>query len=378
VQVCVGAAFDFHAGAKPMAPRWMQQSGLEWLFRLVQEPRRLWRRYLVANSLFLAKFLGAFARRLGTTLEGKELGIGDWESDGRGPGPRQISDDRSGAMPTLVVGMLPVAQPRPHGHGERGHGTQQVSLAADSQSRSPLPTSAVPVDVVVPCYNERPVAEELIENLNGLSAALGERYGFRFLLVDDGSTDGTADRLRGLVNGRRGYEILRHERNRGVAAAIMTGIAAARAEIVCSMDADCSYDPRQLGEMIPMLVEGVDLVTASPYHPLGGVQGVPAWRLLLSRSASSLYREVLRRPLYTYTSCFRVYRRGAMAGIALAEGGFVGIAEILWRLDRRGSRIVECPAVLRSRRLGQSKMKLAGTAAGHLRLLARALRNGEG
>jgi N-acetylglucosaminyldiphosphoundecaprenol N-acetyl-beta-D-mannosaminyltransferase len=55
VQVCVGAAFDFHADALPMAPAWMQRTGLEWLFRLVQEPRRLWRRYLVTNSTYLAK-----------------------------------------------------------------------------------------------------------------------------------------------------------------------------------------------------------------------------------------------------------------------------------------------------------------------------------
>lgn len=53
VQVCVGAAFDFHAGTKRQAPRWMQDRGLEWLFRLCQEPRRLWRRYAVTNSLFL-------------------------------------------------------------------------------------------------------------------------------------------------------------------------------------------------------------------------------------------------------------------------------------------------------------------------------------
>jgi N-acetylglucosaminyldiphosphoundecaprenol N-acetyl-beta-D-mannosaminyltransferase len=49
----VGAAFDFIAGVKKQAPRWMQQSGLEWLFRLMQEPRRLWRRYLIGNSLFI-------------------------------------------------------------------------------------------------------------------------------------------------------------------------------------------------------------------------------------------------------------------------------------------------------------------------------------
>jgi N-acetylglucosaminyldiphosphoundecaprenol N-acetyl-beta-D-mannosaminyltransferase len=53
VLIGVGAAFDFIAGTKKQAPRWVQRSGLEWLFRLCQEPRRLWRRYLIGNSLFL-------------------------------------------------------------------------------------------------------------------------------------------------------------------------------------------------------------------------------------------------------------------------------------------------------------------------------------
>lgn len=60
VQLLVGAAFDFHAGVKPMAPRWMQNCGLEWLFRLLCEPRRLWQRYLVTNSIYLY--------RVGTSL----------------------------------------------------------------------------------------------------------------------------------------------------------------------------------------------------------------------------------------------------------------------------------------------------------------------
>lgn len=59
VQVCVGAAFDFHAGTKKTAPEWMQRRGLEWLFRLSSEPTRLWRRYLVTNSLFIWKFVCA-------------------------------------------------------------------------------------------------------------------------------------------------------------------------------------------------------------------------------------------------------------------------------------------------------------------------------
>lgn len=49
----IGAAFDFHAGRVRRAPRWMQRSGLEWLFRLISEPRRLWRRYLILAPRFV-------------------------------------------------------------------------------------------------------------------------------------------------------------------------------------------------------------------------------------------------------------------------------------------------------------------------------------
>jgi N-acetylglucosaminyldiphosphoundecaprenol N-acetyl-beta-D-mannosaminyltransferase len=57
VLIGVGAAFDFHAGLKRQAPPWMQRNGLEWLFRLLTEPRRLWRRYLLNNPLFVWRVL---------------------------------------------------------------------------------------------------------------------------------------------------------------------------------------------------------------------------------------------------------------------------------------------------------------------------------
>ena len=56
VMLGVGAAFDFLAGIRAQAPGWMQRAGLEWLFRLLVEPRRLWRRYLIGNSRFLFHF----------------------------------------------------------------------------------------------------------------------------------------------------------------------------------------------------------------------------------------------------------------------------------------------------------------------------------
>jgi N-acetylglucosaminyldiphosphoundecaprenol N-acetyl-beta-D-mannosaminyltransferase len=60
VLIGVGAAFDFHAGLVPQAPNWLQEAGLEWAYRLAQEPRRLWRRYLRYNP----RFVGAFTRQL--------------------------------------------------------------------------------------------------------------------------------------------------------------------------------------------------------------------------------------------------------------------------------------------------------------------------
>ena len=63
VLIGVGAAFDFHAGLVPQAPPWIQESGLEWAYRLSQEPRRLWKRYLTYNPRFVWKFAAQLARR---------------------------------------------------------------------------------------------------------------------------------------------------------------------------------------------------------------------------------------------------------------------------------------------------------------------------
>jgi polysaccharide deacetylase family protein (PEP-CTERM system associated) len=229
----------------------------------------------------------------------------------------------------------------------------------------------VPITIVVPCYNEEGSLEYLSNTLRSVAVSLKPRYELSFLFVDDGSRDGTWELLNRLFKTRPGCQLLRHETNQGVAAAILTGLQAARTEVVCSIDCDCTYDPHSLAEMIPRLADGVDLVTASPYHPSGRVLNVPAWRLSLSRGASFLYRRVLRQKLSTYTSCFRVYRRSTVAGLRLREGGFLGVSEILARLDLAGATIVEHPATLEVRLLGQSKMKVLRSVLGHLRLLAR-------
>ncbi|MCG8591451.1 MAG: glycosyltransferase [Proteobacteria bacterium] len=264
-------------------------------------------------------------------------------------------------------------KPEPVAASPRRDRAVSVSRPVPSE---PAPASGTrrPVTVVVPCFNEELVLPYLANTLDEVREQLCERYDLRFLFVDDASQDDTWDSLERLFGGRSDCRRIRHDRNRGVAGAICTGLEHAETEIACSIDCDCTYDPAQLAEMIPLMKEGVAMVTASPYHPLGAVEGVPGWRLFLSRTLSRMYRLVLHHKLDTYTSCFRVYRREAVVGMPLANGGFLGVAEMLGRLDLAGERIVECPAVLQVRVLGHSKMKTLATIRGHLGLWLRLAR----
>ena len=246
-------------------------------------------------------------------------------------------------------------------------------VSTDQPLSSGHESGALPrVTVVVPLFNEADSLQQLRGALTRLGAAMANKYEVEFVLVDDGSTDGTYDSIIRLFAGDQRARCVRHAVNRGLAAALATGIEEAKAEIVASIDADCTYEPVQLLSLLERFDDGVDMVVASPYHPEGQVIGVPVWRLAISKLASRLYRFVLRNQLHTYTSCFRVYRRSSVAGMPQTLGGFVGVVEMLWQLDRRGGTIVECPAVLTVRRTGQSKMRILKTALGHLRLLAAA------
>jgi polysaccharide deacetylase family protein (PEP-CTERM system associated) len=232
------------------------------------------------------------------------------------------------------------------------------------------PTSTLPVSIVVPCYNESQSLGYLSNTLNSVMRALGDDYTLTFIFVDDGSTDDTWSVLHKLFGSRPDCRLVKHAQNLGVAHSIQTGIRHAETQIVCSIDCDCTYDPHELGRMIPLLTDGVDIVTASPYHPKGQVRNVPSWRIFLSKTLSQLYRLVLHQKLYTYTSCFRVYRRQSAATLKIRHPGFLGVAELIAQADVSGHRIVEYPSTLEVRVLGRSKMKILLAITGHLSLLA--------
>lgn len=249
--------------------------------------------------------------------------------------------------------------------------SSELKVASSKEKTGNQRSKIANISIVIPCYNETEALPYLANTLRSVEIDLVESgYQPNFIFVDDKSTDGTLELLTELFGNKQNIEIIAHEANQGVAAGIMSGIRAAKTEIVCSMDCDCTYDPHELLNMLPLLSNNVDMVTASPYHKNGGVRNVPSWRLFLSRGASFLYRRVLRSKLDTYTSCFRVYRRSSLVGIRLDESGFLGVAEMLGRLDLKGGTIVEFPAVLEVRLFGASKMKTAKTVLGHLKLLS--------
>lgn len=234
----------------------------------------------------------------------------------------------------------------------------------------PMPASVPRLEatLVVPIYNEEQNVRYLFRTLSKFRERLSGRYRLHLVLVDDHSTDNTWALLQQHFGSLPDTHLVRHPQNRGVAAAIMTGVKAAPTEVVCSIDCDCSYDPNDLGEMLPM-IENADLVTASPYHPQGSVMNVPSWRLFLSKTLSRMYSALLDDRLYTYTSCCRVYRKSVFENFEPENSGFLGVAETLIECKRNGGRVVEYPATLESRLFGESKMKVVRTIGRHLGLL---------
>ena len=126
--------------------------------------------------------------------------------------------------------------------------------------------------VVLPFFNEEALLPGLPDTFARIRTALAD-HGVRLLCVDDGSRDGTAAGLAALDD----IEIITHRQNRGVGAAMATGIEAATGDAVVVYDPDEPYDVALLAPLVDAL-EGAEVSTLSPYHPDGEVAGVPASR----------------------------------------------------------------------------------------------------
>jgi dolichol-phosphate mannosyltransferase len=221
----------------------------------------------------------------------------------------------------------------------------------------------VRVTVVLPFFNEEALLPALPGLFDRIRAAL-KGHDVRLLAVDDGSTDGTSAGLKRVA----GLDVATHPKNRGVGAAMTTGLSEATGDAALVFDPDEAYAPEVLPRLLAAL-EGNDVVTASPYHPDGAVEGVGAFRLLLSRAASALYRARTKAPLRTFTCAVRAYRLPAAKGLLPAPADFTAAAYLLAKALANGLRVKEVPATLRVRRAGRSKMRLWRATKAHLRLL---------
>lgn len=224
--------------------------------------------------------------------------------------------------------------------------------------------------VVVPCWNE---CESLPEAFERLEAMVRTRPGWEVLFVDDGSTDGTRELLEDLVADSRWAGLLTHAENLGLGAALKTGFSAARGDIVCTMDSDCTYPPERMDELVDVVKRGADIATASPWHPDAKQSGESGLRFFVSRCASRVHSLALGRRIYTLTSLFRAYSAPVLANITPRANGFGAVAETLVKAALAGYRIHEVPMPVTTRRHGVSKMNSVDAVGQHVLLLTQTI-----
>ncbi len=228
---------------------------------------------------------------------------------------------------------------------------------------------------MIPCYNEESSIPSIESEIRAVARDLSASGSVvEVVFVDDGSTDGTWPALTGLADRLRAdvfIRLERHDTNRNLGAALRTGFAACRGSIIVTTDSDSTYKFSEIPALVSRLTSDVSIVTASPYHPSGGVAGVPPYRLVLSKGSSLIYRALVDPGIYTYTSLFRAYRAEVVRDVEFRSDGFLAVAEILVNAMFFGYRVAEYPTVLHARVAGTSKAKLLRTILAHLRFHGR-------
>lgn len=227
------------------------------------------------------------------------------------------------------------------------------------------------ISIVIPCYNEVDNIPKLGLEFFPVVNQLAATRSVEVIFVDDGSNDGTFSGLQlafgASANPNPLIKIKKHPANRGLGAAIRTGLAAAQGDVVVTTDSDGTYRFEEILPLLERLGSSVDLVTASPYHPDGGVMNVPGYRLVLSKGSSLLYRLLVSWRIHTYTALFRAYRRKVIETVPFHSNGFLAGTEILVNSLLMGYRVAEYPTILHSRVKGTSKAKIIQTIVAHLR-----------
>ena len=210
--------------------------------------------------------------------------------------------------------------------------------------------------ITIPTYNEKENMESLVTHLLALPTKV------YVIVVDDNSPDGTGEIADRLVLENIGRVSVKHRPGKlGLGTAYIAGFkeALARgADLVCSMDADFSHNPRYVPAIVDKINQGYDLVIGSRYMQ-GGGSTQPLDRKVVSWGANTVARALLGLHAHDTTAGFRCYRRQALESLdldSIKSSGYSFLFEMLFRVERRGWKVGEVPIIFEDRRLGTSKI----------------------
>jgi glycosyltransferase involved in cell wall biosynthesis len=184
-----------------------------------------------------------------------------------------------------------------------------------------------------PCYNEKDMVRPLTEQC--LAVAAGICADFEVIIVDDGSTDGTAAAADQLAGEYGPVKVVHHRQNRGYGAALQSGFAAATKAFVFYTDGDGQFDVQELPSLLPLIAD-YDIVSGYRLNRREGVlRKINAW------AWSQLVCRVFHLKLKDIDCAFKLYRRGIFDVIELHSTGALIDTEILARAQRRGFTITQ-------------------------------------
>jgi dolichol-phosphate mannosyltransferase len=231
----------------------------------------------------------------------------------------------------------------------------------------------MPIAIIIPTLEEVDNIVPLVEQIEQTNVPFGE-----IIFVDDGSIDGTREKIRALATAHRVRLIERDGAERGLAGAIIAGANASSADVFVVMDADLSHPPEEIASLLrPLLANEADLVIGSRYIPGGATPGWPGWRRFLSRVASALAYPLTG--VHDSMGGFFAIRREFLLQFANQAAGFKIVFETIVR-GRKTLRVREVPIVFRDRARGMSKMSFAQAmrfALAWLRAIGRRLTQGK-
>ena len=215
--------------------------------------------------------------------------------------------------------------------------------------------------LILPTYNEAENIQALVRASADVLARAAPA-GFRILIVDDGSPDGTGAIADRLCAEHEWLDVLHRQAKGGIGPAYLAGFShalQAGAGYALEMDSDFSHDPADLERLLGAVARGADLALGSRYVPGGGVSEWGLARRKISEWGSMYARWVLGLKVRDLTGGFKCFRREVLEAIhfdSVRSRGYAFQVELTYRAVRAGFEVVEVPIVFRDRQLGQSKM----------------------